>query len=67
MWDEKRTIYTYQTGKFPTKSRSGNRYIMMMVAIDSHAILVTPMKNRTDKEMRLAYLALLKRVKNAGT
>jgi len=66
LWDDKGTIYTDQTGKFPTKSRSGNRYIMVMVAIDSHAILVTPMKNKTDQEMRLAYLSLLKRVKNAG-
>ena len=47
-----------------------HRYYFMinivMVVIDSHVILVTPMKNRTDQEMRLAYLTLLKRVKNAG-
>ena len=48
MWDDKGTIYTDQTEKFPTKSRSGNRYIMVMVSIDSHTILVTPMKNKTD-------------------
>ena len=66
VWDMKGPIYTDQTGKFPTKSRSGNRYVMVMVAVDSHAILVTPMKNRTDQEMRLAYLTLLKRVKSAG-
>ena len=66
MWDKKGTIYTDQKGKFPVKSRSGNRYIMVMVAIDPHAILVMPTKNHTDQETRLAYLALLKRVKNAG-
>ena len=66
IWDEKGNIYTDQTGKFPTKSRSDNRYIMVMVAMDSPVILVTPTKNCTDQEMRLAYLALLKRVKNTG-
>ena len=42
--DEKVTIFTDQPGKFPTISRSSNRYIIMIVAIDSHTILITPMK-----------------------
>ena len=50
MWDMKGTIYTDQMGKFPTKVRSGSRYIMIMVAIDRNAVLVTPLKNKTDKE-----------------
>ena len=66
LWDMKGTIYTDQTGKFPTKARSGSRYIMIMVAIDSNVVLVTALKNKTDKEQRLAYLALLKRLKQAG-
>ena len=60
LWEMKGTIYTDQTGKFPTKARSGNRYIMIMVAIDSNAILVAPMKSKADKEQRLAYLSMLK-------
>ena len=63
LWETKGTIYTDQTGKSPAKARSGNRYVMIMVAIDINAILVTPMKNKTDKEQRLAYLSLLKRLK----
>ena len=66
LWEMKGTIYTDQTGKFPTKARSGNRYIMIMVAIDSNAILVAPMKSKADKEQRLAYLSMLKRLKQAG-
>ena len=32
---------------------------MIMVAIDSNAILVAPMKNKTDNEQRMAYLSML--------
>ena len=39
---------------------------MIMVAIDSNAILVAPMKSKADKEQRLAYLSMLKRLKQAG-
>jgi hypothetical protein len=66
LWDIKGTIYTDQTGKFPTKARSGARYIMIMVAIDSNTVLAATLKNKSDKEQRLAYLALLKRLKQAG-
>ena len=62
----KGTIYTDQTGKFPTKVRNGNRYVMVVVAIDSNDVLVAQMKNKTNKEQRLAYLSLLKRLKQAG-
>ena len=41
LWDQKGTIYTDQTGNLPVQSRSGNRFIVVMVAIDSNAILVT--------------------------
>ena len=41
-------------------------YIMVMVEIDSNAILVEPMKSRRDCEMQRAYLTLLNRLKAAG-
>ena len=66
LWEQKGTIYTDQTGNLPVRARSGNRFIMVMVAIDSNAILVTPVKDHTDQQLRNAYLTLLKRVKNAG-
>ena len=37
-----------------------------MVEIDSNYTLVEPMKNRTDKVMTAAYLALMKRLQRAG-
>ncbi len=39
---------------------------MVMVEIDSNAILVEPMKNRKDAEMIRAYNALLLQLKRAG-
>ena len=65
-WDMKNTIYSDQTGKFPVKSRAGNRYIMVMVEIDSNYILVEPMKNKTDDKMIATYQKLLKRIKRTG-
>ena len=66
VYEAKETLYTDQTGRFPVASRSGNRYIMVMVEVDSNAILVEPMKSRRDSKMQRAYLALLQRVKATG-
>ena len=59
-------MYTDQTGKFPKKSSKGNHYIMVLIEIDSNAILVEAMKNRTAGEMIRAYLVLVTRLCNAG-
>ena len=45
------TIYSDQTGQFLKRSLRSNRYIMVMVEINSNAILVEPMKSRKDREM----------------
>jgi hypothetical protein len=39
---------------------------MVMVDVDSNAIIVEPMKNRKDNEMIRAYDALVKRLLRAG-
>jgi len=44
-------MYTDQTGRFPQKSSRGNQYIMVLIEIDSNAILVEAMKNRMTGEM----------------
>ena len=62
----RKTIFLDQTGKFPTRSQRGNKYVMVMVEIDSNAILVEPMKSRQDKEMIRAYDALVQRLQQAG-
>jgi hypothetical protein len=45
------TMFSSQTGQFPTQSQRGDKYIMVMVEINSNAILVEPMKSRKDEEM----------------
>jgi len=39
------TLYTDDIGHFPTRSRSGNQYIMITYHCDSNAILVKPFKS----------------------
>ena len=64
--DPKETIYSDQTGAFPVTAQSGARYIMVMVTIDGNTVLVCPIKNRSDQELRKAYLTLLGRAKATG-
>ena len=66
IYDVRETIFTDQTGQFPTRSQRGNKYIMVLVEIDSNAILVEPMSSRKDQEMIRAYDALVNRLKRVG-
>jgi hypothetical protein len=52
---KKRMIYTDGTGRFPKQSGTGQNYIMVLAEIDSNAILVEGMKNRSAGEMVRAY------------
>jgi hypothetical protein len=60
------TMFSNQMGQFPMQSQQGNKYIMVMVKINSNAILVEPMKSCKDAEMIRAYDALLQQLKRAG-
>jgi hypothetical protein len=55
-----------QTGKFLKKSQRGNKYLMVMVEIDSNAIVIESLKSRKDAELTRAYHVLVMRLKNAG-
>jgi hypothetical protein len=66
VYDVCETVFTDQTGQFPTRSQSMNKYIMVMVDADSSGILVEPIKNRTDAELTRAYEKLLQRLKQSG-
>ena len=65
-FDVKETIYSDQTGQFPTHSRTGFKYIMVMVDIYSSGILVKPLKSRKDAEMIRVYNSLIFRLHRAG-
>jgi hypothetical protein len=45
MYKVHKTMFSNQTGQFPMRSQQGNKYIMVMVEINSNAILVKPMKS----------------------
>jgi hypothetical protein len=60
------TIFTNQTGKFPDCSLSGNNYLMMLVEIDSSAILVETINNHSDAKLTRAYSMLMLRLHKAG-
>ena len=66
VYDVRETIFSDQTGQFPTRSQKGNKYIMVMVEIDSNAILVELLSSRKDAELTRAYRALMLRLKCAG-
>ena len=66
MYDARETVFSDQTGQFPTRSQRGNKYIMVMVEIDSNAILVEPLKSRKDPELTRAYRSMMLRLKRAG-
>ncbi len=59
MYMVRKAMFSNQTGQFPTHSQQGNKYIMVMVEINSNAILVEPMKSRKDEEMIRMHNALL--------
>ena len=66
VYDVRNTVFPDQTGQFPTRSKRGNKYIMVMVEIDINSILVEPIKNRTDAELTRSYHAMMLRLKQAG-
>ena len=65
-YDVHNTVFYDQTGHFPTISKRGNKYIIVMVDIDSNTILVEPLKNRTYAELTRAYCVMMLRLKRAG-
>ena len=66
VYETRNTVFSDQTGAFPWRSRSGNKYIMVMVETDSNAILVKPLKSRNDAELTRAYKALMTRLRRSG-
>ncbi|KAL7475020.1 hypothetical protein ACHAW6_000953 [Cyclotella cf. meneghiniana] len=51
VYDVPDNIFTDQTKKIPTRSQCGNKYVMVMVDIDSNAILLKPLMSKKDPEL----------------
>ena len=59
-------MYTDQTGAFPTRSRSGTRYLMILCEIDSNVIISEGLNNKTSGKMIQAHRRLMKCLSNAN-
>jgi hypothetical protein len=59
-------IYTDLTGRFPTTSSKGNKYILVLYEYDGNAILAEPMKTKADAEAVRAYTVLYRQLTDAG-
>ena len=66
VYDVRNTVFPDQTVEFLTLTQRGSKYLMVMVDIDSNAILVEPLKSRKDPELSHAYRAMMMRLKRAG-
>ncbi len=63
---EDEATFTDQPGRFPKKSSRGNQYIMVLTKINSDAILIEPMNNRTAGKMIWAYQTLIDQLRTIG-
>jgi hypothetical protein len=59
-------VYTDLTGRFPTTSSKGNKYVLILYEYDGKAILAEPMKSRSDSEAVRAYTVLYEQLTDAG-
>ncbi len=66
VYDAWETTFYDQSGQFPTRSKSGNKYIMVIVEIDSNTILVEPLKSCKDTDHIRGYNTLLLQLCQAG-
>ena len=48
-------IHSDETRQFPIQSSSGNKYMMVIYAYESNAILVNPLPDRSNESIMQAY------------
>ena len=66
VYNVRETIFSDQTGKFPKQSLRSNKYIMVLVEIDSNAIMVEPMKSQKGVKLTRAYRGLMQQLHRVG-
>ncbi|KAL7527518.1 hypothetical protein ACHAWF_002206 [Thalassiosira exigua] len=66
IYDVRETLFSDQTGQFPKRLLSGNRYLVVTVKIDSSAILIEPIKSRSDDELTRAYRSIMRQLNRAN-
>ena len=65
IYEVRNTVLSHQIGQFPTRLQRGNKYIMVIVDINSNSILVKPINSRKDTELTRAYLTMMLRLRRA--
>jgi hypothetical protein len=60
-------IHSDLTGRFPTTSAKGNKYILVLYDYDTNKILTEPMKSSGDQEMVRAYNKLIQELVDHGS
>ena len=60
------TLYSDQTGHFPTTSSRGSKYVMIFYDFDSSAILAEPLKSRSASELLRAFSKLHQHLTDRG-
>ena len=63
---ETNLIATDIPGKFPITSKRGYKYMFVLYHYDSNAIIVRPMKNRSDEEFLRVYKDIIEYLKQKG-
>ena len=66
VYNAKATMYSDQTGMFPTVSSKGNKYVMVLHDVNSNSLWAEPMKNKTGGELILAHNQTLTRMQQQG-
>ena len=66
VYNVRETAFSNQTGQFPKRSLRGNKYVMVLVKIDSNAIMVAPLKSRHANKLKQAYQLLISRLHPVG-
>ena len=66
VYEVRNTVFSDHTGQLLTRSQRGNKYIMVMVEVDSNAILVEPIKNHKYEDLTRAYRAMMLILRQAG-
>ena len=66
VYNVREIIFSNQTGQYPKRSLRENKYIMVLVEIDSNAIMVAHMKIQHENEMKQAYKSMVTRLHRTG-
>jgi hypothetical protein len=66
VYEEKEIVYSNQTGKFPTTSSRGNKYLVVLYYMDGSYIMMEPIKSRHENEMIRVHNILIERIKTRG-